>query len=354
MSLYISIFVLIMLLSLLEIFLKEKRISFITCLLMIIIAGNRYNIGYDFGTYENFFKDANSMENIFNGSIDAEPGYLLLNFLFNKIGFNFNFFVLFFSVLSIGLLTIFLFKNFPYPSLSLLYYYARYFLVRDMGQIRSSLACIILLFSIPYMIEKKPVKFTLIVLIASLFHISSLAFLLVYVFNLLIKKLNFKNVFFSIGFAVIMGIIIQNPQLYQMVVPERYIAYFTNPVYINGQWLMNPVLWMQLGIFIAALIFIKFTSNEMVNKLDGYLKVYFLASFILIAMGTLGTVGGRISTLFATSEMIIVPYFFMNFTNNKLVNVILYCIFAFLIFLLIVVISGAYHSFIPYQTIFGL
>lgn len=354
MSLYIIVFVLILLLSLLEIFLKDKRISIMTCIIMVFIAGNRYKVGYDFGTYENFFKESFSLEKIFNGSIDAESGYLLLNYLFNKLGFNFNFFVLFFSVLSIGLLTFFLSKHFPYPSLSLLYYYARYFLVRDMGQIRSSLACIILLFSIPYMIEKKSVKFTIIVLIASLFHISSLAFLLVYIFNLLFERLNFKNVLFLLTFAVIVGIIIQNPQLYQIVIPERYIAYFTNPVYINGQWLMNPVLWMQLGIFFGALIFIRFTNKEMISKLDGYLKVYFLASLILIAMGTLGTVGGRMSTLFATSEIIIVPYLFMNLTNNKLVNIIFYSIFSFLIFLLIVVISGTYQSFTPYQSIFGL
>ena len=354
MTLYIFIFVLILALSLLEIFTKNKKISLLTCLLMFFMAGSRYKIGYDFGTYESFFKDANNFENVFNGTVDAESGYLFLNYIFNKLGFNFNFFILFFSLFSIGLLTTFLYRNFPFPSMSLLYYYVRYFFVRDMGQIRSSIACIILLFAIPYMIEKKTIRFAIVVMIASLFHISALAFFLVYLFNHIIRELNLKNSFLLLYSAIIIGIVVQNPQIYLWAIPNRYIAYFTNPAYVNGQWIMNPVLWMQVAIFLASLMFVHFTSREMKNKQDAYLKVYFLASFVLIAAGTLGTVGGRISTLFATTEIIVVPYLFMNFTHNKILNIFSFYIFSFLIFLLIIVISGAYHSFTPYQSIFGL
>lgn len=353
MVLYWIFFIILLSLALFEVLKKNKNISFVTSSLLALLAGFRFYTGYDFTSYETFFEGAASFGNIVNGNIDAESGYLLLNNLFSNLGLNFYTFVLFFSVLSIGLLQFFLYRHVPYPSLVLVYYFARYFLVRDMGQIRSALACIILLYAIPYIIKQKPVQFLIVVFIASFFHVTAWFFVLAYIFNLIWKKITLSTIFTLLTSSMIIGIIVQVPQLYIWAVPDRYIAYFTNPAYTNGEWIMNPILWMQVFIFLGSFICYKPTSTEEKVRFETILKIYFLASLMLIAAGNLGTVGGRISTLFATTEILIVPYFLMNFTRNKLLNLLFYLGFTIVIFCLIFIISGAYNDYVPYMTIFG-
>lgn len=353
MSLYFFVLIILTILALTEVLLREKKISFITLSIMSLMAGLRFFTGYDFISYKNFFEKIDNVRDVFNGSIDAEKGYLFLNFIFSKLELNFYFFILFFSLLSISLLGYFVYKHTSFPSLFLIYYYARFFLVRDMGQIRSSLACIILLYAIPFMIKKKLVPFLLIVFLASLFHITAWFFIVVYLFNIIFEKLTTKTVIWLLTGSTIIGSIIQIPQLYIWAIPNRYIAYFTSPSYTDGNWLMNPVLWMQVGIFFGIFYLCSLSDPEEQNFIEGMLKVYLLSSLILISAGTLGTVGGRISTLFSTSEVFLVPYLFMNLTRNRLSNLLLYFAFTFFILCLIFVVSGAYTEYIPYQTIFS-
>lgn len=351
---YLSILSILFILATAEVMLKNKKISVITSGILAIIAGFRFFTGYDFNSYNNFYAEIESFSDVFNGSIEAESGYLFLNYLFKLLGFNFYFFILFFSIVSILLLTNFVYKFTPYPSLILVYYFARYFLVRDMGQIRSAIACIILLYAIPYILKKKPIQFIIIVFIASLFHITALSFIIAYIFNWLFKELTLKNVITLVGISFLIGVLVQIPELYTWAVPDRYIAYFTSPSYTNGQWILNPVLWMQIILFSGAAIFVRPTIEEERSQFSIFLKIYLIASLILIAAGTLGTVGGRLSTLFATSEIMIVPILFANISKNKLLNIILFSGFTVAIFGLIFIISGTYSEYIPYRTIFGL
>lgn len=351
---YLIIFSILLILAAAEVLLKNKKISILTSGLLAVTAGLRFYTGYDFKPYQSFYFDLDSMSNVFDGSIDAEPGFLLLNYIFKSLGFNFYFFTLFFSAITIFLLCKFAYRYTPYPSLILVYYFARFFLVRDMGQIRSALACIILLYGIPFVTKKKPIHFLLIVFLASLFHVTAWIFIVAYIFNYVFKTLSLKNVFSLLFLSLMLGSIVQVPDLYLWAVPERYIAYFTSPSYTNGQWILNPILWMQLGLFFGVSFCVHATENNEKKKLDISLKVYLIASLILIAFGDLGTVGGRLSTLFATSEILLVPYLFSNLTKNKLINITLFFSFSFMVFCLIFIISGTYIDYVPYQTIFGL
>ncbi|MCC9082768.1 EpsG family protein [Enterococcus faecium] len=123
------------------------------------LAGFRFSTGYDFSSYNNFFDRLINWGKIFDGSIDAEPGYLLLNYIVRELGMNFSTFVLLFSIISLLLLAYALNNYFPVPSIALLYYYSRFFLVRDMGQIRSSIVAIIFLLALPAFKKKKFEKY---------------------------------------------------------------------------------------------------------------------------------------------------------------------------------------------------
>ena len=348
MALYVFTFITLLLLSIAEVFYDNKKIVLIGGGLLAILAGLRYYSGYDFVSYYYFFYDLTGLSDVFNGSIDAEPGYLFLNYLFLKLGLNYYAFILFFAFLSMGLLVNYLYKNNPYPSLVLFYYFSRFFLARDMGQIRGSLASIILLYSVKYIKSKEFAKFMAVVLIASLFHVTALIFILGYIYENHLYNGKWSQVGILFALAVVAGLIVKSPSLYLWAIPGRYAPYFTNPAYTSGKWLMNPVLWMQLLIFFGTLLFTKIQQDE---KYRTYHNLYLFASLILIAFGNLETVGGRLSSPFATYEMFVAPYFILNFTKNKLLNLIFAIGFTVIIFLLIFILSGDYQYFIPYQTL---
>lgn len=348
MLVYIFIFLILLLLSTFEILFKNKKIVFINGSILAALAGFRYRSGYDFNNYSNFYDELNNIGDVFNGSIDAESGYLFLNYLFIKLGLNFYTFVLFFSIISIGMLVFYVYKNTSYPSLILMYYYARFFFARDMGQIRASFVSILLLYSLKYIKKKEPIKFLLVVLFASTFHITALIFILAYLFKNYFPQLDKKNVLLLLGATVVIGVIVQIPNLYLWAVPYRYIGYFTNPTFTGGKWLLNPVLLMQMLIFLGAYLFSDIQEDK---QFAFYHKIYFLASLILISFGDLATVGGRLSSPFATYEMFVAPYFILSFTRNKLLNVFLFLGFTVVIFFIIFIFSGDYVFFTPYDTL---
>jgi len=339
-------------LALAELILDEKRIVWVTVAILSLFAGLRYYLGYDFVSYGEYYEAADSLGVLFDGSIRLESGYLFLSALFSTIGLNYYTFVLFFSLLSLLLMGLFLYKFVPYPSMVLAYYYGRYFMARDMGQVRGSIAAIILLFAIPYIQKKQPIKFLLVVYLASLFHISAFAFVAAYIIHLLIKKVTIKNSVVLLGIATFIGFLMQNPSLYLWAVPSGYGGYFNNPHYTSGPWIGYPILWMQLLLLFGMILFFQAKKLDQDKWINLLLKIYLLAPIVLLAAGTLETVGGRISTLFATIEVILVPYFFMSISKYKLLNILYYVGFTIVVFLLIFVISGMYRRYTPYQTIF--
>lgn len=335
-----------------ELITDKKWIGWVTGSLLALFAGLRYYLGYDFVSYGAYYDRADSLRVLFDGSVRLESGFLFLSSLFSTIGLNYYTFVLFFAVLSLIVLTYFLYKYMPYPSMVLAYYYVRFFMARDMGQVRGSLAAMILLFAIPYIIERKPVKFLLIVFLAAQFHVTAYAFVLGYIINLAIKKVTIKNSIAMLSLATVIGYLMQNPVLYLWAVPSGYGSYFTNPHYTSGAWVMYPILWMQILLLFGMLVYLKYQELDNDIWIKVMMKLYLLSPFILLASGTLETVGGRISTLFATIEVLLVPYLFMSLSKYKVLNLMAYIGFMMAIFLLIFVISGMYRRYTPYQTVF--
>lgn len=349
MAIYIGIFIVISILSVLEFLTGNKKVLFIVGLILSFFAGLRYDTGYDFRSYFNIYQGVNGFSDVFNSSIDAESGFLFLVYLFKALGLNYYTFLLFFAILSIGLLALFLYENFDYPSLIMVYYYVRFYHSRDMGQIRASMASIILLFSIRFLKEKRLIPFSFIVIIAAQFHITALVFFLAYFLFHYISEFNVKNSLIMLLFATFMGIVVQLDQLYLWAIPGRYLSYFTNPAYIGGKWLLNPILWMQLAIYFSIIIFTNIYKDK---KFEVYHKIYFIASLVLIMFGGLATVSGRLSSPFATYEMILVPYFFTHFTNNKILNITFYYIEVTLFLLVMFVLNSNYFQFVPYLQLF--
>lgn len=352
MYIYVGVFGVLSLFSIFEYMNRDKKNYFrLSITMLALLAGFRYKTGYDYVSYNNFFDKLTHFRNIFDGSIDAEPGYLFLNYLIKNLGMNFSAFVLLFSITSIVLLGFCLSKSYPLPMLPLTYYYARFFLVRDMGQIRSSIVSIIFLWSLPYFKNRQTGKVIMISLLGSLFHSVSLFIIPAYLFYLIFGKVSMLKSLVILFLCIVVGVIFFFPNLYLFLIPERYQGYLSG-YYAQGAWILNPVFLMQVLILFSAIIIIKQKTSLFKESFNLVLVMYLLSTLLLVCFGPLATIGGRIGTIFSTVEIFIVPIMLDHLIKNKLLYIILFLGFAVVIFILIFILSGAYNSYLPYDTLF--
>lgn len=135
------------------------------------------------------------------------------------------------------------------------------------------------------------------------------------------------------------------------MIPDRYYGYLSG-YYAQGSWIFNPVFIMQLVILIGATIFVKNNNTVFTENFNIILSLYCLSTILLVCFGPLATIGGRISTIFSTVEIFIVPIVLEKLFKNKFLFLITFILFSFCIFILIFIVSGAYNSYVPYNTIF--
>ena len=233
--------------------------------------------------------------------------------------------------------------------LSLLYYYCRFFFNRDMGQIRSALACTILLYSIKYLKEKKLGKFLFIIIIASLFHSAAIIFVICYpVYSYFYnKELTIKNVLLPVSLSILLSFIINPLLMYIVRFFPSYANYVISDYYTRGGGLKNPIILMQVLILIS---FIVFSSDRLKN--NKYIKtafiVYLVGTIILVSFNQYPTLAGRASTLFSSTEILLVPLIFNKFFN-RYVRWLLVLVISIFIFYLIFIYSNLYIHFVPYN-----
>jgi len=152
-----------------NLFIEEKPTInykyFLSLIIISIIVGYRYNVGVDWDGYRIAFLDSGSLtfrENSF------EFGYFIINKTMNLLGFSYQ--QLFFLINFIT--WYFIYKSIPNR---LLFYFIFFlfcseFFFWSMNGIRQFTAISLLLFSIKYIIDRKLIKYLLLLAVASLFH----------------------------------------------------------------------------------------------------------------------------------------------------------------------------------------
>jgi len=153
-----------------------------------------------FDTIKDFIKDdSGSYFSVF------EPGFVGIVLLFRMI-FLYNYGVaimLFFALTSVTAKIYSIYKISINPYLVILLYFAHYFILQEMTQIRIGFASAIFLGSLNFYIKKNYKVFVSMVLLATFFHYSALLYLLLFTFN--IK--NFNKIFYAafLAAAIVLG-----------------------------------------------------------------------------------------------------------------------------------------------------
>jgi transmembrane protein EpsG len=324
MLLYYSYFLCLVFFSYVYSFEYKKKYSYIgTALLFFIsiyIAGFRdVNIvDTDFFVYKNNYYGLN------NATMDI--GYDWLQSLFRYFNLEFNIFLIFF--IAIALLTkIIAFRIISkYWILLFIFYLLGLVLTKEMATLRMSLAFSFVIYSVHFIIEKKFIKYIIILLLGSLFHKSTILLIPFYFINRL--NLNIMKV----TLFLIVAIIIDKSGFIENIIKSIldikavggtyiWIKLKTFSNYEDGTTvgLLIPVVIKKITIVIIGLYTLnKYKSTNEFKNINIFFNYMFVGIFILFLFGDsiLWAAGSRISTYFSVFELVVLAYFVLSFKNN--------------------------------------
>lgn len=312
---YLIVFILLLIFACLDQLLNRNFFIYVMGLLLILVAGFRdYTVGRDTIIYYQQYVSQLSGIKLDSG---FEVGYNLLQDIFVFLKIPWVGFALFICLLTISIVI----KEFKIisiaPAFSLLYYYARFYLYRDINQIRASLAAAIILLSFRFVFKQEPYKFILIILLAESIHSGSIIALVIYPLYLFWKKYKKHPMLIFVlccAVAAALSFYIGN------VISLFHISnnYLTDDYYVyNGRkGLLNPVIWYQF--FVSCLALRLNNNGKGIEKeyFDVTLISYLLSTIIIILFSQYYAFAGRLSTLFATTEPVLLMYVCQGYFGN--------------------------------------
>lgn len=205
-----------------------------------------------------------------------------------------------------------LFRLSPYVMLSLLLWFAHYFLIQDFTQIRVAVSVGIWFVGLVYLCDGKRLKYFLFVLLAVFFHYSAAAFLLPLFFSN--KPLTRR------GRIILASIVVFVYALYFAhidLIVSLPIPYMQNKLDDYERMRDMGIMGDEINVFnvvflfrVALFFFFLIKYPRLVKKYPNIsllLKVYCCSLATYVGLSTLPIVAGRVSELYGVVEIVLFP-----------------------------------------------
>ena len=316
---------------------------------LILFAGTRNEVGGDWNNYYNFFM---SFETKSFSILQVDFLFSFVNYVFYNLGLNVYVLNSFTALVSIILIVKYS-QNFYNPKLAILISIPYIIIVVLMGYNRQGIALCILMFSINYFKEKKYLQFILLVITASLFHYSSLFYLL-FVLIFIKNKLKLLINFILFTFLIILTLFIFQYDYYLF----RVFNFFNTKYYFyiaDGNYFASTGIYYRLFInlipsIILIIFYKKFDSNNNEKKL--YL-VFSLLTILVLHIASLGSTFVDRLFIFLYPLQLYVYSNYNYYISYRSHNFFIFFIFIFyFIILYVYLVYGLYSSeWIPYKSI---
>ncbi|WP_368259059.1 MULTISPECIES: EpsG family protein [Enterococcus] len=296
-----------------ENFLKKFSLTSLIPILIMwaIFSFNTDNVDMD--TYKYLYYILPSLP--LKETVGLEFGFVIIIRIFNYLSLNFQFFNFFIGSFCIVLLVRFvnLVSNNKFL-VYILYFIFPFFL--DVVQTRNTIAYLIVLNSLKFLLEKKHLKFIFSVVLASFFHVSALFFLIFLLVNY--KKTNILTLFFiPVPLVLILFKEIISKLLLFLPNGYKYV------VYLQGTSMSIVfIVYILLVINYIASIFVS-QNNLILNKKYNYLdkfQIYFIKKipiFNLLLILSVVLVSLDVDFFRIVRNMMILNYVNLSFTIYK-------------------------------------
>src|SRR5699024_7531939 len=202
--------------------------------------------------------------------------------------------------------------------------------------IRQSLAIVLVAFGINYIIQKKFLKYLIVVILATLFHESAIIFICLYFLYGI--RLNIKNVLYVIISFIIIFISID-----QLI--NYFVSHSNSLSYLGGSLILDKgsgFLFPLINLFILLFVsYIKLTNNPNKN-FDFYFYIVligFLNSLISMQAGILL----RLNYYFFFLYVIIIPFSIAQIKNKNDRLLLTYIIVTVTLIYFVIRLSQGWH-----------
>lgn len=297
---------------------KRRKILMFLFFICVLIIGIR-NPGYwiDTWAYVQSFYGSKTLATFSftdNYAAYSEKGYYLLCVIIKTFS---DSSLVYLSVIGLLSMTFFFTALRRYcvlPVLGLCIYIARYMLARDMNQMRAGLAISIVI-AFTYLLsvgsKKNELKYILVCWLASFIHISMLAAIAIVIFNHI--KLTKLWIYLGIVISFFVSAVFA-PQIIDFISQSDIIQEMAKD-YVDKEGesqnafandLTNPMIHYQ-WIILFVYTYLEDRIVPMTKYYFVFRNGYFLSTIILIILCQYAVLSARVSTIFATFEVFMIP-----------------------------------------------
>ncbi len=299
------------------------------------------------GYYMNYCS-AESMYSFYDKSLEA--GYRLLNVLCYNLGFSYQAFLFLIAVITLFPVMLIINKyRFEIDMPSAILMYIGIFFYAGFSPVRIAMASSLGLIAFDAMVEQKPIKSFIWIVIASQFHVTALVLLAPLVI-LMIKKLSNKTIVAGAVIVLILVYFCRNQIMHFLISSnERYEIYGAFAEVSIGMQKFAYYIPMFLVLFLGK----KYDRNPCILKLcTVYLTMLFCFDFMEYFVSILG----RFRDIFLPI-IILIPYYIkrlkLRYPNYK--KIISACVVGYCIIRVVVLCKDYYigYDIMPYTNYMG-
>jgi len=360
---YISLYIILGAFALLDLLQHAEKIKHLVfwfmAAVLIFISSVRWNVGTDWYAYTDYFNKIESY--VANPSANnMERGFTYLNYGVKKLTNNYSILLAIMALFTIGIKARFIAQHTNIMLLSLFLYFCYY--LADIFAVRQYFAISITLLSITYIIQRRFWPFLLIIILASLIHITAAFFILAYwIYPLRFSPKHLYGILLIallLGFADIGGLLTRLAMHVVGIdsrVGEKLLFYNEEALDIS----VNPYVAFAIGIAKRALflpIFIAFQPHVGLAdrpRYTGYLHLLVFGNVIYLLFVLSLPVMARLSTGFLLFEIFILGYLVFYIQDKALRMAAFLLLLLFGAFRLYNLMAVYWDLYVPFETIFA-
>ncbi|MGL6064072.1 MAG: EpsG family protein [Fusobacteriaceae bacterium] len=292
----------------------EKKMLLVPTIFLFLFGGLRKGIGgYDYYVYEYFYnlpKDQNPY--------NYEIAFVKLRNLFQMLGFNYNYFLMFLSFLFIFTLYYLFITYSTQPTFSLLIYFSLFYFWQNFTILRNFIAIIIFWLGIKYIVENNFIKYIVLCIVAFLFHKSAIiAFPMYFILKLKPRKKIITLVFIVSLILNIFSNLVFSINIEMFGLSERLLRY----VNINEHG--NKLEYLEMLVLNIVLYIALFKRREAEDEklvLEKEEIIFYNMSFISLVIFTIFlryAIVLRFLEYFRLGIALIIPYIIFKIKNEN-------------------------------------
>jgi hypothetical protein len=254
---------------------QKNAVRIIVMTILTLFIGLRFHTGADWGLYINYFYKFAEIGN----KTSWEIGYCILSKIIYYLFGNYYILQFLATFLFIYSLNKFYSQNTEYPILAFTIFVFIYFISLFMAQVRQSIALSIVLLSTNYIFKKDFIKFSIMIVLACMFHISAIVAISLYFLNVKwSKSVSLLIILISQIFYFFPDIVLKSLDIVVPFMPER-IGHLAQS-YLNS--LFAKKAQFNTGLFYIGTVLISSASVLLPDEKDE--KYCFFSNSLVVAV----------------------------------------------------------------------